>query len=318
MKNVIVLVITLVLLIESSKAFGTETVNTIPANLQSDEWMLKTEDSTRLYIMEFGAGDTLLIIHGGWGAEHSYLTEAFASLAGKYHLIFYDQRGSLRSPCPESKVTLENHIRDIEAIRKATGQNKLYLIGHSMGGFLGMAYIQKYPQNVKGFIAVSSAPARGTVGNLTEDIQTSALKRWERPEVTDTLKAYGLDLNINKYLTGYQRGLWHRITFSALNMHHVKNWRKLKGAFYYNEKSAAATAATMPNEWDYTAVLNQGLFPVTFIHGDDDYLPLDYHKQTLKNTSRVKLKVINNAGHLCWIDEPMEFMRILKEALEKK
>src|SRR5258706_10881743 len=71
-----------------------------------DEWRLKTDDGTSLFVRELGSGDTVTILHGGWGAEHSYLIEAFAPFADKYHFIFYDQRGSLRSKCPDSLVSV--------------------------------------------------------------------------------------------------------------------------------------------------------------------------------------------------------------------
>ncbi len=39
-------------------------------------------------------------------------------LTDKYHFIFYDQRGSLRSPVPDSLISYENHIEDLELLRK--------------------------------------------------------------------------------------------------------------------------------------------------------------------------------------------------------
>ena len=75
-----------------------------------DEWRLYTDDGTSLFVREFGQGDTVLVLHGGWGAEHSYLIDPFIKLANKYHFIFYDQRGSLRSQCPDSLISVDNHI----------------------------------------------------------------------------------------------------------------------------------------------------------------------------------------------------------------
>lgn len=280
-----------------------------------DEWRLKTEDKVSLFIREFGTGDTVLILHGGWGAEHSYLIEAFQNFSDKYHFVFYDQRGSLRSQCSDSLISVEAHIEDVERIRKSLGIEKAVIIGHSMGGFLGMSYLAKYPENVKGLILIASAPAVGSVKNLTNDIVDDALARWKRKEVIDTLKAYELDSEIKPEYTDLQRGLWHRITFAALNLHDVKNWRSVKGAFYHNGSSAAIAAETGPQEWDFTAVLNQSNFPIYLIHGDDDYLPLEFHEKWLKKVHNAKLNVIKNAGHLSWIDNPQQFNNYIQNAL---
>lgn len=282
-----------------------------------DEWRLKTEDGASLFVREFGTGDTVIILHGGWGAEHSYLIEAFAPFAGKYHFVFYDQRGSLRSKCPDSLISVDNHIEDVERIRKATGQQKILLIGHSMGGFLAMSYLKKYPDNVKGLILISSVPAKGNIKQLTEDIQGPALKRWERPEVTDTLKANGLTIKDWSTYKGKRSGTTHRITFAALNLHHVKHWRKLQGEFDWNQSSAAIAALSGPQEWDFTGDIKKTRLPVTIINGDDDYLPISYHKEWIPGVPNAELKPIKDAGHLCWLDQPEVFGQLLLEALEK-
>lgn len=282
---------------------------------QWDEWRLSTDDGASLFIREVGHGATVLILHGGWGAEHSYLIDPFIALAADYHLIFYDQRGSLRSQCPDSLVSVANHIEDLERIRIAIREEKLILIGHSMGGLLGMSYLQKYPDRVKGLVLIASAPAQGSIDKLTVDIQASALQRWERPEVIDTLSANGLGLQIQKDYSDKQRGTWHRITFAAINLHHVKHWRTMRSAFFYQSAAAARAAASGPVEWDFRPDLAKAHFTVTLLHGDDDYLPLDYHRQSIQEIPNVTLKVINDAGHLCWIDRPEEFSHLLKEAL---
>ena len=86
-------------------------------NIFEEEWYLETKDKDiRLYVKEFGYGDTLVVVHGGFGAEYSYLLDPLENLAKKYHLLFYDQRGSLRSPCPDSLITVYKHVEDIEVV----------------------------------------------------------------------------------------------------------------------------------------------------------------------------------------------------------
>jgi len=122
------------------------------------EWYLRNhEDSVDLYILEYGRGDdTVLVIHGGFGAEHSYLREAFEGLYDRFHFIFYDQRGSLRSPCPIEKISVDHHISDIEAIRKEFGIKRLNLFGHSNGSTLGVLYLSQYPNHVGTMVVTAS------------------------------------------------------------------------------------------------------------------------------------------------------------------
>jgi pimeloyl-ACP methyl ester carboxylesterase len=102
------------------------------------------------YIYEFGTGkDTVLVLHGGFGAEHSYMLAALRPLEKQYHFVLYDQRGSLRSPCPDSLLNVEAMIDDIEAIRKELHIQKLTILAHSMGSWQASYYLQKHPDHVK-------------------------------------------------------------------------------------------------------------------------------------------------------------------------
>src|SRR5687767_4490599 len=61
------------------------------------DWFLSTgnwDKDPQLYVYEFGTGrDTVVMLHGGWGGEHSGLVEAVHDLKEQFHFIFYDQRG---------------------------------------------------------------------------------------------------------------------------------------------------------------------------------------------------------------------------------
>lgn len=282
-----------------------------------NEWRLRTEDGVSLFVREFGAGDTVLVLHGGWGAEQEYLMEPFIRLADKYHFIFYDQRGSLRSPCPDSLISVANHIGDVERIRRAIGNERLMIVGHSMGGFLAMSYLERYASHMRGLVLVASAPARSTVEQLTEGITEPAMRRWSRPAVIDTLRANGLDSVMRQDLSPRERGLWHRITFGALNLHSVAHWRSIRGAFFVNQTASAIAALSGPQEWDMTDALARAPFPITVIHGDDDYLPLEFHREWIGSVPNATLAVIADAGHLCWIDQPGEFKRLMLLALRQ-
>lgn len=279
-----------------------------------EEWFLYDEDGSRLFVREFGDGDTVVILHGGWGAEHSYLIEPFLAFANKYHFVFYDQRGSLRSPCQDSLISLEKHVEDLEYLRNELNLEKLLIIGHSMGTFLGMNYAKKHPNHVQGLVLIASLPAKGTMKDIMEE---NVLQRWERQEVLDTLKTYGLRVADWSTYSSKQSSMLHRITFAATNLHHVKNWRKLQSAFYYREKAGMMAAISTPEEWNFTEILNELHIPITVIQGDDDYLPIDLNKKWISKVSNAELKIIENAGHNCWIDNPEQFHVFLSEALKK-
>lgn len=46
-----------------------------------EEWWVMNDDGCSLYVAEFGQGPQVVIVHGGFGAEQSYMLDAFSGLA---------------------------------------------------------------------------------------------------------------------------------------------------------------------------------------------------------------------------------------------
>ena len=139
------------------------------------EWYLPVGDGCKLFVQEFGQGpETIVMLHGGWGAEHSYLLDSMKGFDEHYHLVFYDQRGSRLSPCPADKISVQAHVDDLEKLRIALGFDRLNLVAHSMGTFLAMDFLQQHPDRVKGLVLMGSLPpvSRGTA---MSDGQSSAM-----------------------------------------------------------------------------------------------------------------------------------------------
>ncbi len=74
----------------------------------ADEWYLRTPDSVSLYIREFGQGEPVIVVDGGWGMDHGYMFPALNGLENVAHVVIYDQRGSLRSPAAATKISVQS------------------------------------------------------------------------------------------------------------------------------------------------------------------------------------------------------------------
>src|SRR3989339_315915 len=113
-----------------------------------------------LYYTAMGAGEPVLVVHGGPGLDHQYLASGLAGLADSLYMVLYDQRfsgGSEGTPTPEN-VTLDAYLNDLEAIRNGFELDKVNLLGHSWGAFLVLAYAAKFPDKVKSLVLVAPSP----------------------------------------------------------------------------------------------------------------------------------------------------------------
>jgi len=119
----------------------------------------------KIYYRLYGDGDVKLIgLHGGPGGSLDYL-EPLGDLSERgVQVLLYDQFGCGRSSDPpdESYYTIDYGVEEVEGVRKAFfGDRKVFLLGHSYGGALAIAYALKYQRNLKGLIissGLSSVP----------------------------------------------------------------------------------------------------------------------------------------------------------------
>ncbi|MEX0289536.1 MAG: alpha/beta fold hydrolase [Flavobacteriaceae bacterium] len=293
------------------------------------DWFLSTgnwQTSPQIYVREFGKGkDTILMLHGGWGAEHTGMISAVKSLEDEYKFIFYDQRGSLRSPFPDSLITFNSHIEDIELLRKALPLNKLRIIGHSMGAVLASAYAAKYPDRVRQLILLAPAQLKNPIPEEDSELQQIAFQKFQefmkRPEVALEKEKYGLSKAESNLSSKEQTALF-RINFAQRMLYNVDRWVELMGGrALYKGHVFGLTANTYPQDgWDYINRFSKGNYPVSIIAGDHDFLDFDnlLVKKWIKEIPSIELSIINKAGHIIWVDQPDIFDQTLRRALNRK
>jgi len=149
-------VATILIALVFSACTGTEP----PAELPIREG-LRAINGTELYVKRMGAGEPMIVIHGGPVLEHGYLLPHLAPLAESHELIFFDQRLSGRSAAvvDASSVRLATFVDDVEALRLALGLDRIHLMGHSWGGLLAIHYALRYGEHLQSLLLLNSISA---------------------------------------------------------------------------------------------------------------------------------------------------------------
>lgn len=124
---------------------------------QAQEKVVMTSDSVKLYVKVKGTGTPCLYIHGGPGSGSYWLEKFFGDyLEQHFQMIYLDQRGVSRSSSSKDKnYGLDRMIQDFEEVRESLGISEWLTLGHSFGGILQMAYIEKYPHSTKGMLMIN-------------------------------------------------------------------------------------------------------------------------------------------------------------------
>lgn len=129
-------------------------VNSCTTSTPVKEGFIEVEGGKIWYRID-GEGDKtpLLLLHGGPGSSSLYL-EPLKELSKDRPVIFIDQLGCGRSTriTDTTLMTIEKNVEQLEQVRKALKLDRFYLYGHSWGTMLGMDYYLKYPKGIQGLI----------------------------------------------------------------------------------------------------------------------------------------------------------------------
>ncbi len=101
----------------------------------------------------------LLYLHGGM--PEYFLTKRYPTgLEDIFTVVWWEQRGSglsYSSNIPRESITLEQMISDTKEVtnylRERFGQEKIYLMGHSGGSFIGIHMAAQFPELYHAYIA---------------------------------------------------------------------------------------------------------------------------------------------------------------------
>lgn len=102
---------------------------------------------TKIVFSESGLGNPVIFLHGF--CESKELWRDFEShLANNFRVLSPDLPGFGESPMPADKFSLEDIAEDIKHWTDETGLDHFTLIGHSLGGYIALAFARKYPEKL--------------------------------------------------------------------------------------------------------------------------------------------------------------------------
>jgi pimeloyl-ACP methyl ester carboxylesterase len=102
----------------------------------------------------------LVFIHG-WGAFHKYFRNCFSAFSPRWRCIAPDLPGHGLSARARCETTVEGYAAWLGRFLDALGIARATLVGHSMGGTIGLLFALDHPERVEK-LAVVNPPVRGS------------------------------------------------------------------------------------------------------------------------------------------------------------
>ncbi len=239
----------------------------------------------RMYYEDHGQGLPLLLSHG-YGAATGMWQGQVEAFRDNYRLIPWDMRGHGESDSPDDQA-LYSHTHTIDDMRALLDHLRIdqaIIAGHSLGGFMSLAFHAAYPERVKALILQGCGPGyRNPAARATWNERVEQRAR--------TLEEQGLEA------LGGNSEVRVSLQRSALGLA-----RAARGIL-------SQVDDTVMNSLPHIAV------PVLVIVGDADQAFLNgshYMASRIANATEV---VVPDAGHGANIDQPEIVNKAFREFL---
>ena len=115
---------------------------------------IKINDIELAYVRR-GKGTPLVLLHG-FPLDHHLWDNVSSLLEDKFDLILPDLRGFGESTTVNSPYSMDDYASDIAGLLDKMGIQKAAIVGHSMGGYVALAFARLYPERVSGLALISS------------------------------------------------------------------------------------------------------------------------------------------------------------------
>lgn len=115
----------------------------------------KLEGTHTLSYVSTGTGDTIVLIHG-FGEDNRIWNYQVAFLENTYHLLIPNLPGTGQSEIGTSELSVESMATSIKQMLDEEKIGQCIMLGHSMGGYVALAFAEKYPERLQAFGLIHS------------------------------------------------------------------------------------------------------------------------------------------------------------------
>lgn len=127
----------------------------LPATWNEAPGQVARVNGIDLYYEVYGAGDPLVLLHGGLG-NGTYWRNQIPVFAQRYRVIVVDSRGHGRSSFDDQPISYALMASDVLALMDQLGIQKADIVGWSDGGIIGLELAIRHPERLNRVVAYAA------------------------------------------------------------------------------------------------------------------------------------------------------------------
>lgn len=257
--------------------------------------MYLTIHGRKIWYTDTGKGTPIVLIHGY--LESSEIFDGLGSrLSSSFRVIAVDLPGHGRSEVYSETHSMEMMADIIKEILENLKIEKAVLAGHSLGGYVTLAFLDLYPYLLSGYCLFHSHPLSDTpeiAGKRLKDI--SAVMAGKKDLMyPDTIEKMYASMNLEKMPAS------------------VKRSKKIASNIPGN--GIIALLNGMIKRPSRAGVMEEGRVPCLWVLGTmDNYIPFGVIQDKVKLPSNARIEVLRHSGHLGFVEEEERSAEIIRD-----
>jgi len=251
-----------------------------------------------LHFIESGKGETLVLLHGFCETSDIW-TDIQNQLSNEYHVISIDLPGFGESPLPRSSFSLADIAQNIKSFLDGKDLEKYVMIGHSLGGYIALAFANQFRENLNGLGLFHSS--------IFIDTQE---KKDSRTKLMDFISKHGVAMFIKTFVP---------------SLFYEKNIPALKPLVESLRNKAAQTQASSVIEYaramrdreSSVEMIKNINIPVMFIIGEEDgSVPLEKSLEQAILPANSHILRLPETSHMGMYEKPIETFKFINRFLK--
>jgi pimeloyl-ACP methyl ester carboxylesterase len=271
---------------------------------------IEIDGATTLHYATSGAGEPILLIPG-LGLDYKYYRFGIPLLSRHLQVLAVDPRGIGRSTKSPPPYTVEAWADDFAVMIDKLAFGPIHVLGSSLGGSIALALAQRHPSKLKSLIVVGGFSELDRATELNFRLR---LRLIEKLGMSDEVADYmGLWTLTRKFINSDAGFATMRANQANIRANSAQSY----SAFVEALLKWGRCQPGQEREPKFTTLLDSIKTPTLVVTSDNDHLiPKELSDLIAPRLAGAKLVVMPGAGHIPFMEQPEEVVRIVLQFLE--
>jgi 3-oxoadipate enol-lactonase len=263
-------------------------VNTLTT---SQSTQIASINNRQIAYVDEGQGPAVVLIHGFCGSS-AYWEHIIPVLSPSYRVIAPDLRGHGQSPTHSETSSMELLADDIAALLVHLHIDQAVVFGHSLGGYVTLALIERHPDLVRKFSLIHSTA-----------LPDSEEAKEKRSQGIEHIREHGI--------TSFVDGLIPKLFAEA----HLKTMAgqvqaTIELGYLTSPEGAMHSLEGMRLRPDRNQVLRDHLVPILLVAGSEDQV-IPAERMFTVTGAHIQTTIISGVGHMSMLEAPEQLTFVM-------